>query len=82
MALLTNIIPQEAIAENVNSKSAPPPVAFVHPKLATLARPAPHAVSNNNHLFLLKNPNFGLGLGGAAASAAIHSCIFATSHVI
>ena len=57
-------------------------VAVVHPKLAKLAKlanPAPPAVGNH---FFLKNPNFGFGFAGAAASAAIHSCIFAASHVI
>ena len=62
-------------------KSAPPPVGFVHPRLAKFAKPAPLAVSNNNHFFL-KNPNFGLGFAGAAASAAIHSYSTAASHVI
>ena len=66
-------------------KSVPPPTAFGHPRLAKPARLAPLVVSNNNHFFL-KNPNFGFGLAGApspsAAFAAVHSCIFAASHVI
>lgn len=56
-----------------------PPAAVVHPMLA---RPAALVVSSKESYFFLKNPNFGLGFAGAAASAAIHSCIFATSHVI
>ena len=47
-------------------KSVPPPAAVVHPRLA---RPAPHAVSNNNQFFFLKNPNFGFGLAGAAETS-------------
>ncbi len=60
-------------------KSVPQPAAFVHPRLA---KPAQLVVSNNNQFFFLKSPNFGLGFAGAAASAAIHSWIFVTSHVI
>ena len=58
-------------------KSVPPPAAFGHPRLA---KPAPLAVGKC--YFFLKNPNFGFGLAGAAASAAIHSCSTAASHVI
>ena len=56
-----------------------PSVVVVHPRLARLASPAPPAVSNH---FFLKNPNFGLGFAGAAASAATHSRSTAASHVI
>lgn len=68
-------------------KSNPPVV--VHPRLARFAnptspaRPAPHAVGKYH--FFLKNPNFGFGLCGAAASAAsasTHSRSTAASHVI
>ena len=68
----------------------PPPVVVVvvHPRLATLASPAspasptPPAVGSKEFHFFLKNPNFGLGFAGAAASAAVHSCNTAASHVI
>ena len=67
----------------VAPKSVPPPAVFVvvHPS-AKPAKPALLAVSNNNQFFFLKNPNFGFGFAGAAASAAIHSCSTAASHVI
>lgn len=64
--------------------SVPPPVVVVHPRLATLAspaKPAAPAVGSKEFHFFLKNPNFGFGFAGVAASVAIHSCIFATSHV-
>lgn len=65
----------------------PPPVVavVVHPRLATLASPANlelRAVGSKEFHFFLKNPNFGLGFAGAAASAAVHSCNTAASHVI
>ena len=64
----------------------PPPVLFlvvVHPSAspASLAIPAVGRILRNNHFFL-KYPNFGLGFAGAAASAAVHSCNTAASHVI
>ena len=76
------------MAVAVSPKSAPPPVVVVHPRLAKLAGPArlasptAPAVGSKESYFFLKNPNFGFGLAGAAASVAIHSCIFAASHVI
>ncbi len=63
----------------VAPKSAPPPAVVVHPS-ATPVKPAPLAVGK--YYFFLKNPNFGFGLAGAAASASTHSRITAASHVI
>ena len=63
-------------------KSAPPPVGFVHPRLAKPVKLALRAVNIKESHFFLKNPNFGFGLGGAAASAAIHSRNTPASHVI
>ena len=62
----------------VNPKSVPP-VVVVHPRLVSPARLAAPAVGNH---FFLKNPNFGFGFAGAAASAAIHSYNTPASHVI
>ena len=63
-----------------------PSVVVVHPRLAKLANPANLALRAVGSYFFLKNPNFGFGFAGAPppapAVAVIHSCIFATSHVI
>ena len=86
LALLTYIIPAEAIVENVNSRTVPPPVVVVvvHPSAVCpmLVKPALRAVNIKEYYFFLKNPNFDLGFAGAAASAAIHSRNTPASHVI
>ena len=68
----------------VNPKSVPPPVVVVHPSAVCpiLVKPALRAVNIKEYHFFLKNPNFGLGLGGAPSPTAIHSRITAASHVI
>ena len=77
-----------AVGRPNNPKSVPPHVVVVHPRLAKLASPerlarlALRAVNSKEYYFFLKNPNFGLGFAGAAASAAVHSCNTAASHVI
>ena len=71
--------PRSAVQLVVAETDAVHPSAMVA-MAASPARPAPLAVGK--YYFFLKNPNFGLGLGGAAASAATHSCIFAMSHVL
>ena len=64
------------------------PVAVAAVITRILAKPALLAVGRivRDDYFFLKNPNFGFGLGWApppaSAAAAVHSCIFATSHVI
>jgi hypothetical protein len=70
------------VVPNPPPKSAPPPAVVVVLPSVRAARPALRAVNIKEYYFFLKNPNLGFGLGGAAASAAIHSCIFAASHVI
>lgn len=68
-----------------NPPKSSQPAVVVHPRLAKLAgpvRPAKPALPVVGNHFFLKNPNFGLGFAGAAASAAIHSRNTPASHVI
>lgn len=69
---------QEPKVAVVVPKSVPSTAAVAHPSPASPATPA---VGSKEFHFFLKNPNFGFGFAGVAASVAIHSCIFATSHV-
>jgi hypothetical protein len=82
----THIHPEE-VPEKLKKpnppRSIPPLVVVVHPRLpASPAKLARHAALAEGNHFFLKNPNFGFGLAGAPSAAAIHSCIFAISHVI